>query len=196
MKRLGDNQNHHNRFLTAIIGWWRQADVGTDLNRIFVLIVLALGTGFIFNTAFMSPKQSDSLPAQPGPTAPEITPGPRGREITMKRAYQLTQGQQAVIVDTRHPVSYTREHIAGAVNLPVGELDSYYPDFASQVDKNQTVILYCEAGCSSRNTIAYELRQHGYQDLNVMAEGPKEWAAAGYPLATEGDTHPAEGERH
>ncbi len=195
MKRLGDYQNHHNRFITAITGWWRQADVATDLNRISVLILLALGTGFIFNTVFLWPTQSDSLRGQPGPKAREITPGPRAREITMKRAHQSAQGQQAVIVDTRGPASYAREHIAGAVNLPATQFDSYYPDFASQVDKNQTVITYCAPGCNSKNGVAEKLREHGYQHLYVMAEGPKEWAAAGYPVASSKDTHPAEGER-
>jgi len=175
MKRLGDNQNHHNRFLTAITGWWRQADVGTDLNRIFVLILLALGTGFIFNTVFLWPRQSDSLPGQPGPKA---------REITMKRAHQLAQDRQAVIVDTQGPAIYAREHIAGAVNLPWTEFNSYYPDFADQVGTGETIILYCGTACGLNEKVAKQLQERGYQDLNLMPGGPEQWAAAGYPVAT------------
>ena len=52
-----------------------------------VLIVLALGTGFIFNSVFLWPRQSGSQSGQLGPKA---------REITMKRAHQLAQDQQAV----------------------------------------------------------------------------------------------------
>ena len=76
-----------------------------------------------------------------------------------------------MIVDTRGPYSYTHRHIAGALNLPMAKFDSYYPDFASQVDNNQTVILYCDAGCDAKKTIAERLREHGYQDLNMMTEG-------------------------
>ncbi len=178
MKRLGDNQNHPHRRRTVIAGWWRQADVGTDLNRIFVLILLALGTGFIFNTVFVWPRQSASLSSQPGSEA---------RQITLEHAHQLIQRQQAVIVDTRPPGSYAREHIAGALNLSSSHFKTHYSDFASQVDKNQTLILYCEAGCNSKNIVANRLRERGYQDLNLMAAEPEDWAAAGYPVATIDD---------
>ena len=175
MKRLGDNQN---RPIAVISGWWRQADVGTDLNRILVLILLALGTGFIFNAVFLWPRQSGFLPNQPGP---EI------RQVTLERAHQLIQLHQAVIVDTRPPGSYARKHIAGALNLSSSHFKTHYPDFASQVDKNQTLILYCGAGCTSKEEVAYRLRERGYQDLNLMAAKPEDWAAAGHPVATGDD---------
>ena len=185
MKRLGDNQNHENRLLTAISGWWRQADVGTDLSRIVLVVLLALGLGLIYNAVFIWPNQ----------TAPPPSQSPQNvGELTIEHAYQLAPRQQAVIVDTREPADYADEHIAGAVNLPVTQFDSCYPDFASQVDKNRTVILYCAAGCSSKETIARELRERGYKYVNLIAAEPEDWATAGYPVATGEDTHRVAGE--
>ena len=178
MKRLGGNQYHQNRLLAAIIGWWRQAGVGNDLSRIFVLILLALGTGFIFNTIFLWPGQSP-------PTANQ-SPA-EFKQITRERARQLDQDQQAVIVDTRDPATYARKHIAGAVNLPATQFDSYYPDFANHVGTGETIILYCATECGSKEKVARQLHERGYNDLNLMSGGPQQWAAEGYPVATNDD---------
>ncbi len=186
MKRLGDNQNHQNRLLTAIRDWWRQAGIGTDLSRMFVLILLALGTGLIFNTVFLWPRQSP-------PTANQSSA--EFNQITMERARQLDQDQQAVIVDTRDPATYAREHIAGAVNLPSTQFDSYYPDFANHVATGETIILYCATECGSKERVARQLQERGYKDLNLMSGGPQQWAAEGYPVASTQDTRRTEGER-
>jgi len=178
MKRLSDNQNHQNRPINVLTDWWQQAGIGIDLSRIFVLILLALGTGFIFNTVFLWPRQSGFLPNQPKPES---------RQITLERAHQLIQRHQAVIVDTRPPGSYAHKHIAGALNLSSSHFKAHYPGFASQVDKNQTVILYCGAGCHTKESVAERLRDRGYQDLNLMTAGVNDWAAAGYPVATGDD---------
>ncbi len=186
MKRLGDNQDHQSRLLTAISGWWRQADVGTDLNRIVLVVLLALGLGLMYNAVFVWPNQTAPPPDQSSQNF---------GELTIEQAYQLAQGQQAVIVDTRDPASYAREHIAGAVNLPATQFDSYYPDFANHVGTGETIILYCGTECGSKERVAKQLQERDYKDLNLMAGGPEEWATAGYPVATGEDTHRAEGER-
>ncbi len=185
MKRLGDNQKHHNRFLTAITGWWRQADVGADLSRIVLVVLLALVLGLIYNANFIWPNQI---------APPAKQPPAKSQQITIERAYQLAQDQQAVIVDARRPISYAREHIAGAVNLPATQFDSYYPDFANQVGTGETIILYCATECGSKERVARLLQEHDYKDLNLMAGGPQQWTAVGYPVATGEDIHRVEGE--
>ncbi len=151
-----------------------------------MLILLSLGTGFIFNTIYIWPKQYPSSMNQPHTLL---------TQISMEHAYELVQRKQAVIVDTRDPEAYAHSHIAGAINLPLSQFDNYYPDFASQVEKSQTIILYCSAGCGIKEKVATRLQQHGYQDINAIAAGPKEWAAAGYPVAKEENPHITEGER-
>jgi len=185
MKQPGDNQNHQNRPIAVITGWWRQADVGTDLNRVLVLILLALGVGFIFDTIFIWPKQYPSSTNQPDAQI---------NQVSMERAYQLARHQQAVIVDTRGSSSYADKHIAGALNLPPAQFRTRYADFARQVDKNQTVILYCAPGCASKEQTAWQLQEYSYEDVYVMTAGVEQWAAAGHPVATGQDTHHAAGE--
>jgi len=185
MKRLGDNHDHQSRLLTAISGWWRQADVATDLSRIVLLVLLALGLGLIYNGVFIWPNQ----------TAPPPSQSPQNvGELTIEHAYQLAQRQQAVIVDTRGPTLYADEHIAGAVNLPATQFDSYYPNFANQVGTGKTIILYCGTECGVKERVAKQLQERGYQDLKLVEAGPQEWAAAGYPVATAEDAHRNAGE--
>jgi hypothetical protein len=45
----------------------------------------------------------------------------------------------AVFVDSRAEVSYDQEHVAGAVNIPVGTGDEKF----SSLPKNKKIIVYC-----------------------------------------------------
>jgi len=177
MDLLNKNQNRNNKLnLSATITHWlRQADIGTDLNRITVVVLLAIGAGLIFNTVFIWPgHQRASVEDQPGAI----------NKITMERAYQLSQQQKAIIVDTQEPEVYVEEHIAGATNLPFGEFEAYYPNFAAQVKTTETLILYCEPGCLSKEVVADELIARGYQNIKLMDEGIEDWRGAGYPIAS------------
>ena len=45
----------------------------------------------------------------------------------------------AVLVDIRQPEEFLREHIAGAINVPLKEL----PALAGSLDPSKPVIVYC-----------------------------------------------------
>ena len=152
--------------------WWQRADPITDLTRIVVIVVAALAAALLFNTLYLTPQQRAH-----GPTATQLP------TIALAEAYELAARGEALIVDAEAPATYRREHIAGAVNLPYGELDAYYPDFARQIAKEQPLILYCEPGCMSKDLVAEKLVADGYRDVCLLQEGVAEWRAAGYPVA-------------
>ena len=134
-----------------------------------------MGIGLIFNAVFIWPgHQEPSVQDQPSAI----------NNITMGRAYQLAQQQEALIVDTQEAEVYAQEHIASAINLPFGEFEAYYPNFAAQVKTTETLILYCEPGCLSKEAVADELRARGYQNISLMDEGVEDWRTAGYPVDT------------
>lgn len=70
----------------------------------------------------------------------------------------------AVIVDVRQPSEYASGHVRGAVNIPVGELESRLGELP---DKDAPLFLYCASGARSARATAL-LKSHGYTDLTDM----------------------------
>jgi rhodanese-related sulfurtransferase len=68
-------------------------------------------------------------------------------------------------------------HIAGASNLPVGEL----PDRLTQINalKDKPIILVCRTDKRSANAAAL-LRDAGFRDVRVLRGGMERWRALGF----------------
>ena len=69
------------------------------------------------------------------------------------------------ILDTREPHEFAASHVEGAINTPpqtfmTGEL----PDFLTQANKSDEIIVYCRSGMRS-NTVSQILRSHGFTNL-------------------------------
>src|SRR6266702_105957 len=55
--------------------------------------------------------------------------------------------QGAMVIDVRNPVEYGADHLKGAINIPLPQIDSL---IANQVkDKNQILLLHCQSGSRS-----------------------------------------------
>ncbi len=96
--------------------------------------------------------------------------------VRMTPEAALTQVHQsrAVLIDVRDPQEYAREHIAGALSLPLADLT------AEQIPDGTTAILYCGAGkraCAA----AQRLLESGVHDVAVVEGGIACWKAAGLP---------------
>ncbi len=59
--------------------------------------------------------------------------------VTAEEAYQAFNNGGVVIVDTRSEIDYQNQHIAGAVNIPLGDIE----ERMSELDPNTWVITYC-----------------------------------------------------
>ena len=96
----------------------------------------------------------------------------------------LTAG--SLLVDTRNSDDYQLNHLAGAISLPLGELDRHFVNFKEQVSADQTLVLYCSGyGCPDSFDLGVRLITEGYTDVLVYEGGFPEWRDAGRPL--EGD---------
>lgn len=73
---------------------------------------------------------------------------------------QLKRG--AKLIDVRTPEEYQRDHLPGAVNVPLGELEQRMGRVAP--DKNQPLLLHCLSGGRS-GIAAGRLKQMGYQQV-------------------------------
>jgi 3-mercaptopyruvate sulfurtransferase SseA len=59
--------------------------------------------------------------------------------VSISDAKQALEKKQAVIVDVRSADSYAAEHITGAINIPLGEIDQR----ANEIKTSQWIIAYC-----------------------------------------------------
>lgn len=58
------------------------------------------------------------------------------------------QENGTVTVDVRQPLAYQYEHVVGAVNIPLDQMETSAADMLP--DKDQTIILYCDYGGLSK----------------------------------------------
>ena len=88
----------------------------------------------------------------------------------------------SVIVLEALPAAYfEQEHLPGARNLPLDELDELAPRLVP--DKDQAVVTYCSNTACNNSTVAAErLRQLGYRNVRKYPGGKQDWIEAGLPV--------------
>jgi rhodanese-related sulfurtransferase len=97
--------------------------------------------------------------------------------ITPAQAVAQMQRESAVIIDVREPHDFQKEHIAGAVSLPLDELA------LAQLPAGKTAILYCGAG--KRSCAAAErLIESGYRAVATLEGGIAAWKAEQLPTVS------------
>lgn len=88
-----------------------------------------------------------------------------------------------LLVDARGPELFAMGHIAGAVSLPLVEIDAVLPGFLREVDRDRTIIAYCSGfGCPDSFDLGMLLIEAGYKDVRVFEGGYPEWRDAGLPV--------------
>jgi molybdopterin/thiamine biosynthesis adenylyltransferase/rhodanese-related sulfurtransferase len=115
------------------------------------------------------------------PTYRELLQQVRGEiaEIDAARAREVVDGREAVVVDIREQDEWDEGHIAGAVHIPRGHLESRIERAAP--DRAQPILLYCSQG--NRSAFAAKtLEEMGYEDVVSLAAGFTDWKRNGYPV--------------
>lgn len=70
----------------------------------------------------------------------------------------------ALLVDVRTPEEFAAGHIAGAVNIPVQQLDRRMAELPA---RDRPVVVYCRSGQRSRRA-AHALREAGYAEVHDL----------------------------
>ena len=83
------------------------------------------------------------------------------------------------LLDVREPDEWAAGHIAGAVHIPMGEVEARL----DEVDRSSTVYVMCRSGKRSSQVTNW-LQTQGVKAENVDG-GAQAWADAGYPLVTD-----------
>jgi hydroxyacylglutathione hydrolase len=85
---------------------------------------------------------------------------------------------RAGVLDVRTAAEWAAGHLPGAVNIPLGELQSRL----SELPPARPLVVHCQAG--ARAAIAASLLgAHGVSDLRLYGGGYTEWSAAGHPIS-------------
>lgn len=79
------------------------------------------------------------------PSTPAPDPNENARRITRDEAVEMVKSGKAVWVDVRGKDQFDMEHIKGAVNYPLGDLetDLNKKTAESKLPKNKFLITYC-----------------------------------------------------
>lgn len=95
----------------------------------------------------------------------------------------LAGGGKATLVDVLSPESFAKSHLAGAINIPLGEIEKR----AAELDKNATIVTYCaNYVCQASSAAAEKLLKLGFTDVRDYKGGLHEWQEAGLPVAGGG----------
>lgn len=102
--------------------------------------------------------------------------------VRMKDLLARAKKDHVVILDTRPPGEFAAGHIAGAVSVPVDELNRRL----RKLPKDKQYVAYCRGPyCVYADRAVEFLRAHGRR-ARRMIEGFPEWKAAGLPVEVGG----------
>ena len=79
-------------------------------------------------------------------------------------AMQEAVANGALLLDVRSPGEFSGQHLKGAVNIPVGELQSRLAEVG---DKSRTVVVYCASGMRSKAAMG-TLQAAGFEDVHDL----------------------------
>lgn len=87
------------------------------------------------------------------------------------------------VVDVLTRESYSKEHIEGAISLPLSEIEKRA---AKILDKDDTIVVYCASfECQASTMAAEKLMAMGYKKVLDYKGGLKDYKAADLPLEGE-----------
>ncbi len=100
--------------------------------------------------------------------------------VSPKEVSVLTSEKKAVIIDVREEEEWNAGHIAGAVHIPLKQLEARVPELQQYKDK--AIITQCRSGKRSADALEV-LKSAGFTKVYSMDGGILAWSKDG--LATQ-----------
>jgi rhodanese-related sulfurtransferase/DNA-binding transcriptional ArsR family regulator len=100
--------------------------------------------------------------------------------VRMEELLSRARSGDVVIVDTRPAHEFTAGHIAGAISIPVDELQTKL----RKLPKRKEYVAYCRGPYCVYADRAVELLRASGRRARRLSEGFPEWKAAGLPVGT------------
>jgi len=92
------------------------------------------------------------------------------RCISVEEAKQILDNENPTIIDIRDQNSFSNGHIDNAIHVEDLDIDS----FIKRKNKNETILIYCYHGNSSKSAANFFV-QHGFEKVLSMDEGYSGW---------------------
>ena len=108
-----------------------------------------------------------------------VVRGGAGGGLTPANAVLLMNRSKAVVVDVCEPEEFAKGHVAGARNVPLGQLEQRLPEVVK--NKALPLVIVCQSGSRAGRAAALA-KKLGYEQAQVMAGGLKAWKEANLPL--------------
>ena len=99
--------------------------------------------------------------------------------VPMAELLKRARSKDVIILDTRPASEYVAGHIAGAISVPVADLERRL----QELTKGKQYVAYCRGRyCVYADQAVEHLRAHGRRAQRLL-DGFPEWRAAGFPVA-------------
>ena len=86
-------------------------------------------------------------------------------DFTQEEATEIYERTNALLIDVRTPEEYRENHIEGAVNIPVYEIDNLKNEI---IAPNKVILVYCKTGKRSK-IVKQILIQNGYKNVYTFS---------------------------
>jgi rhodanese-related sulfurtransferase len=101
---------------------------------------------------------------------------------------KIQDGDEFHLVEASPEADFKKEHLPGAINLPVERIRELDPHILP--NKDDLIVVYCaDFSCQSSDIAARDLMSRGYTRVRRYVGGKRDWIAGG--LATEGTSQTA-----
>ncbi|HEC15150.1 MAG TPA: metalloregulator ArsR/SmtB family transcription factor [Sedimenticola sp.] len=101
--------------------------------------------------------------------------------IPAEELLQRARDGLVTVIDVRPPDEYAAGHVAGAINVPINELEG----FIKGLDSGKEIVAYCRgAYCLMSFDAVERLRKKGFE-AKRLEDGFPEWKKAGHPVETD-----------
>ena len=149
-------------------------------SRAAVLIVFALAIGAAYNV--LNPLGIRWIRSPDGRVGIPRVFESRLHEIAAPEALKMLKAGDAIFVDSRDEKDYKKDHIPGAINIPMRQWAKLEADVTKRLPRDARLVLYCYGGaCGLSTRMGKRLLELGYQHPIVLRRGWTEWTEAGYP---------------
>ncbi len=181
---LRDYPDLSRKFVREMRGWLLkdqeiiedEADAVIRASRVFWFdFVLVIGVSVLLAITFnlSNPYGIPLLPDRPE----------KVDSISPSAAMEDYRQGKTLIVDAMPNNFYRKQHIKGAVNMPMALFDIVYLMSFSDQDKEKKIVVYGNTVSRPYDLeIAGKLLLRGHTDVKVLDGGLQGWAASGYPV--------------
>lgn len=95
--------------------------------------------------------------------------------IRWEELIEIQKAKNLIIFDTRQIEAYSKNHIPGALPLPLNEFGKYIKSY-KKIPYNAYIVVYCSSfDCMSSTKVKYMLIRRGYKNIFKLSGGFEEW---------------------